>query len=111
MRTGWRAHFGARCYRHESLPGTDAAGGKTPAIRKLQRPLVYIFTYDEEVAAQGSARLLKVLPEVFQGYPLPTVTLIGEPTDFAVFPAHKAMPRSIFMYVAKEDIVAHPIKD
>lgn len=58
-------------------------------LEKLQRPLVYIFTSDEEVAAQGSARLLKVLPEVFQGYPLPTVALIGEPTDFAVFPAHK----------------------
>lgn len=58
-------------------------------LETLQRPLVYIFTCDEEIAAQGSARLLKVLPEVFQGYPLPTVALIGEPTDFAVFPAHK----------------------
>jgi len=58
-------------------------------LSKLQRPLVYIFTCDEEVAGQGSARLLNVLPEIFGGYPLPTVALIGEPTGFAVFPAHK----------------------
>ena len=58
-------------------------------LKELKRPLVYIFTCDEEIAGQGSARLLTVLPEIFSGYPLPTVALIGEPTDFAVFPAHK----------------------
>ena len=58
-------------------------------LKELKRPLVYIFTCDEEIAGQGSARLLNVLPEVFSDYPLPTVALIGEPTDFAVFPAHK----------------------
>jgi acetylornithine deacetylase len=58
-------------------------------LHDLKRPLVYIFTCDEEIAGQGSARLLNVLPEVFSGYPLPNVALIGEPTDFAVFPAHK----------------------
>lgn len=55
----------------------------------LQRPLVYIFTCDEEVAGQGSARLLDRLSEVFSGFPLPKVALIGEPTNFAIFPAHK----------------------
>ena len=55
----------------------------------LKRPLVYIFTCDEEIAGQGSARLLNALPQIFDGYPLPAVALIGEPTDFAVFPAHK----------------------
>ncbi len=58
-------------------------------LNALKRPLVYIFTCDEEIAGQGSARLLNVLPQIFDGYPLPTVALIGEPTDFAVFPAHK----------------------
>jgi acetylornithine deacetylase len=58
-------------------------------FNSLKRPLVYIFTCDEEIAGQGSARLLKVLPQIFDGYPLPAVALIGEPTDFAVFPAHK----------------------
>ena len=57
--------------------------------KELKRPLVYIFTCDEEVAGQGSARLLNVLPDVFGSYPLPNVALIGEPTGFAVFPAHK----------------------
>ena len=58
-------------------------------FNELKRPLVYIFTCDEEVAGQGSTRLLNVLPQIFDGYPLPAVALIGEPTDFAVFPAHK----------------------
>ncbi|HVB25188.1 MAG TPA: M20 family metallopeptidase [Ktedonobacteraceae bacterium] len=58
-------------------------------LKELKRPLVYIFSCDEEIAGQGSARLLNVLPQIFQGYPLPTVALIGEPTGFAVFPAHK----------------------
>lgn len=55
----------------------------------LRRPLVFIFTCDEEVAGQGAERLVKVLPDLFSNYPLPTLALIGEPTDFEIFPAHK----------------------
>ena len=62
---------------------------KQLSLKDLKRPLVYIFTCDEEVAGQGSARLLERLPEVFQGSQLPKVALIGEPTNFAIFPAHK----------------------
>ena len=56
---------------------------------QLKRPVVLIFTCDEELAGQGSSRLIKVLPQLFQNRPLPEVALIGEPTDFAIFPAHK----------------------
>jgi acetylornithine deacetylase len=56
---------------------------------KLKRPLVFIFTCDEEIAMEGAGRLIKVLPQFFKDYPLPTLALIGEPTGFEVFPAHK----------------------
>jgi acetylornithine deacetylase len=66
---------------------------------KLRRPLVFIFTCDEEVAGQGSGRLIQVLPQFFQDYPLPTLALIGEPTGFEIFPAHKGY--------ATFDVVVH----
>ncbi len=62
---------------------------KRVSLAKLRRPLVCIFTCDEEVAGQGSGRLIKVLPQFFTDYPLPTLALIGEPTSFAIFPAQK----------------------
>jgi acetylornithine deacetylase len=62
---------------------------KRHPLDTLKRPLVYIFTCDEELAGQGAARLIKTLPELFNNYPLPTVALIGEPTNFEIFPAHK----------------------
>jgi acetylornithine deacetylase len=62
---------------------------KRHPLDTLKRPLVYIFTCDEELAGQGAARLIKTMPELFNNYPLPTVALIGEPTNFEIFPAHK----------------------
>jgi len=58
-------------------------------LSRLKRPLMYIFTCDEEIAGQGSGRLIKTLPHLFDTYPLPSVALIGEPTNFEIFPAHK----------------------
>ncbi|HET7639081.1 MAG TPA: M20 family metallopeptidase [Ktedonobacteraceae bacterium] len=62
---------------------------KRHPLATLKRPLVYIFTCDEELAGQGAARLIKTIPELFNNYPLPTVALIGEPTNFEIFPANK----------------------
>jgi acetylornithine deacetylase len=59
---------------------------------QLKRPLVYLFTCDEEIAGregQGSERLAKVLSSYFQKFPLPTIALIGEPTNNAIFHVHK----------------------
>ncbi len=50
---------------------------------------MYVFTCDEELAGQGAGRLIKALPHLFDTYPLPSVALIGEPTNFDIFPAHK----------------------
>ncbi|GAC1467266.1 MAG: acetylornithine deacetylase [Ktedonobacteraceae bacterium] len=62
---------------------------KNLSLSALRRPLVYIFTYDEEIAGQGSSRLISLLPDLFKDYPLPKIALIGEPTGFEVYPAHK----------------------
>jgi len=62
---------------------------KRHPLNTLKRPLMYIFTCDEEIAGQGAGRLIKALPHLFDGYPLPSVALIGEPTNFDIFPAHK----------------------
>src|SRR5437879_4171025 len=62
---------------------------KRHPLDTLKRPLVYIFTCDEELAGQGAARLIKTIPELFNNYPLPTVALIGEPTNSEIFTAHK----------------------
>ncbi|HEY4384904.1 MAG TPA: acetylornithine deacetylase [Ktedonobacteraceae bacterium] len=62
---------------------------KATSLYALKRPLVFIFTCDEELAGQGSERLVKLLPELLPDYPLPDVALIGEPTNFAIWPAHK----------------------
>jgi acetylornithine deacetylase len=62
---------------------------KNIQLDQLKRPLVFIFTCDEEVAGQGANRLVEVLPEYFKEFPLPEVAWIGEPTSNAIFPAHK----------------------
>src|ERR1700730_12684706 len=59
------------------------------SLDKLRRPLVYIFTCDEELAGQGAQHLVETLPGIFKDFPLSSLALIGEPTNFAVFPAHK----------------------
>lgn len=58
-------------------------------LLQLKRPLMYLFTCDEEIAGQGSERLVEAIPRFFHNYPLPTMALIGEPTNFEIFSAHK----------------------
>jgi acetylornithine deacetylase len=70
------------------LAQTLVAAKRLP-LAKLKRPLMLIFTYDEEVAGQGSGRLVYDLAQLFHGYPLPKIALIGEPSGFEVFSAHK----------------------
>lgn len=52
----------------------------------LRRPLVLLFTYDEEIGTLGARRLA----ETWDGaWHLPRATIIGEPTRLAVVRAHK----------------------
>ncbi len=68
-------------------------------LAKLKRPLVFIFTSDEEVAGQGAERLVSVLPDLFSNYPMPELALIGEPTAFEIYAAHKGY--ALFDIVAR----------
>ena len=59
--------------------------------RSLERPIVFLFTSDEEVGCCGAARLVPVLPTLLEGCPLPRLAWIGEPTSFQVFHTHKGI--------------------
>lgn len=69
----------------------DAACRLDP--RRLRRPLVLLFTCDEEEGCLGAERLLPELPRLAALGPIPTDCLIGEPTSFEVYRAHKGHVR------------------
>ncbi len=61
------------------------------ARRSLARPLVLLFTADEEVGCLGAARLAGELGSLLGGCPVPRLAWIGEPTSWRVFHAHKGI--------------------
>lgn len=69
----------------------DAACRLDP--RRLRRPLVLLLTCDEEEGCLGAERLLPELPRLAEIGPFPSDCLIGEPTSFAVYRAHKGHVR------------------
>ncbi len=58
---------------------------------KLERPLVLVFTSDEEIGCLGAQRLAPALPELLDTCPQPKLAWIGEPTSYRVFHAHKGI--------------------
>jgi len=64
-----------------------------PAIAALPlgRPVVLVFTADEEIGCLGAARLAPELPELLGATPVPRLAWIGEPTSGRVFHAHKGV--------------------
>ncbi|MBT3982478.1 MAG: M20 family metallopeptidase [Bacteriovoracaceae bacterium] len=60
-------------------------------LQKLKSQLVFILTCDEEICCQGAKRLVPILKEGLSERPLPSQALVGEPTDFKVFHAHKGI--------------------
>lgn len=60
-------------------------------LATLTRPLVFVFTADEEIGCLGAARLLPALPEYFRTIPQPRLAWIGEPTSYQVFHTHKGV--------------------
>ncbi|TMA57385.1 MAG: M20 family metallopeptidase, partial [Deltaproteobacteria bacterium] len=60
-------------------------------LAALKRPLVFIFTADEEVGCLGAARLLPLLPDLLGEIPQPRLAWIGEPTSYRVFHTHKGI--------------------
>jgi acetylornithine deacetylase len=58
-------------------------------VRTLRRPLVYAFTYDEEVGCRGAQRLAPEMARLLGNMPLPRICWIGEPTSGKIFHAQK----------------------
>lgn len=57
----------------------------------LERPLVLVFTCDEEIGCRGAERLAPELPSLVGELPLPRLCWIGEPTSWRVAHAHKGI--------------------
>jgi acetylornithine deacetylase len=60
-------------------------------VATLKRPLVFLFTADEEVGCLGAGRMLPALPELLGSIPQPRLAWIGEPTSYQVFHTHKGV--------------------
>jgi acetylornithine deacetylase len=57
----------------------------------LRRPLVFVFTADEEIGCDGARRLVPQLPALLGDVPQPELAWIGEPTAWRVFHTHKGI--------------------
>jgi len=64
-------------------------------LTKLKKPIVCIFTADEEIGCLGSKHLKNNLPKIKKTIlgdtPLPSRAIIGEPTSFDIINTHKGM--------------------
>ena len=53
-------------------------------VRALKRPLVFIFTSDEEVGCLGAQSICGALTSILEEIPAPKLVWIGEPTSWQV---------------------------
>lgn len=67
----------------------DAAGSLD--VASLRRPVVFLFTADEEVGCLGAERLMPELAGLLNDVPRPGLAWIGEPTSYQVFHTHKGV--------------------
>ncbi|MGH7931679.1 MAG: M20 family metallopeptidase [Candidatus Binataceae bacterium] len=58
---------------------------------RLKRPVVYIFTSNEEVGSLGARRVAPELEKILGDVPRPTLAWIGEPTSYGVLHTHKSI--------------------
>ncbi|MGH7896319.1 MAG: M20 family metallopeptidase [Candidatus Binatia bacterium] len=58
---------------------------------RLARPLVFLFTADEEVGFFGAERATAALGDLLGEIPIPRQAWIGEPTGYEVFHTHKGI--------------------
>ena len=68
----------------------DAAA--TLDLAALKRPVVFLFTADEEVGCLGAARLMPALSDLLGDIPQPRLAWIGEPTSYQVFMPIRGSP-------------------
>ncbi len=67
----------------------DAAGQLD--YERLKRPLVFLFTANEEVGCLGAKALAPALRELLGDVPVPEFAWIGEPTSWRLSHAHKSI--------------------
>ena len=67
------------------------AAAQTLEQARLKRPVVFIFTADEEVGMLGAERIAPALPDLLGDVPRPDFAWIGEPTSYGVLHAHKSI--------------------
>ena len=60
-------------------------------LSRLRRPLVFVFTADEEVGCLGAAKVGPALKSMLGETPVPRTAWIGEPTSWQVSHAHKSI--------------------
>ena len=60
-------------------------------LSRLGRPLVFVFTADEEVGCLGAAKVGPALKSILGATPVPRMAWIGEPTSWQVSHAHKSI--------------------
>lgn len=60
-------------------------------VATLRRPVVFLFTSDEEIGCLGAARLAPELDALLGEVPKPSLAWIGEPTSWQVFHTHKGI--------------------
>ena len=58
---------------------------------RLKRPVVFVFTADEEVGMLGARELAPGLQPLLGDVPQPKLAWIGEPTSYTVLHAHKSI--------------------
>jgi len=68
-----------------------AEAARTLDLERLTRPLVFVFTADEEVGMRGAASIAPALQNLLGDVPRPNLAWIGEPTSLSIFHAHKCV--------------------
>ena len=66
-------------------------GGRPLDLGALKRPLVFIFTSNEEVGCLGAESVCGALGSILGEVPAPKLVWIGEPTSWQVQHAHKSI--------------------
>jgi acetylornithine deacetylase len=64
---------------------------RTMERTRLKRPVVFVFTADEEVGMLGARELAPALQGILRDVPQPGLAWIGEPTSYNVLHAHKSI--------------------
>jgi len=60
-------------------------------LKKLKKPVVCLFTCDEEIGCLGAKSMAPRLKSLLGKMPLPKKAVIGEPTHFKIINSHKGM--------------------